>query len=221
MVVERFTDGNVLYDHELNNKQTFQGIYMVGPGDRARFYVHILSSGDTPQVRMYLYGKQAANQGGTTAFSAQHDHSTHKHDIGVSLSIADGQYLYRAGDVSTIGGSNNPAGASEGYISGPIQTIQIGTAGATAQVATTAVPQAVEIWIDGTQYTATVGDPNSKGATMYDAANDDWGVDGTTEWNTGELDLSSVISWTVGEHYIELRETGTTGGRLQYFVLVN
>lgn len=84
----------------------------------------------------------------------------------------------------------------------------------------TTVPKYVQIWIDGTQYTATIGDPNSKGGTMYSAGNG-WGVDGTTEWNTGALNLSSLISWTAGEHYIEFRETGNFGGRIVGYVAVN
>ena len=217
MVVEKFTDGNILYDHELNNKQSFQASHMIGPGDRKRFYVHILSSGDTPKVRLYLYGKKAFEQAGTTAFCAEHDHSTHTHVLRY-----DGNAKLDDGHLDEVGGSDLRIEGGAGNHSGTcLDTTQVGTSGATAQVATTAVPQAVEIWIDGTQYTETIGDPNSKGATMYDTANDDWGVDGTTEWDTGELDISSTISWTVGEHYIELRETGSTGGRLSWYVMVN
>lgn len=85
----------------------------------------------------------------------------------------------------------------------------------------TGVPQAVQIWIDGTEYTGSIGDENSKGATMYDSANEDWGINGTTEWDTGWLTLDSEISWTAGWHYIELKETGGTGGVLIYQVSVN
>jgi len=48
-----------------------------------------------------------------------------------------------------------------------------------------------------------------------------WGVGGATEWDTGKLDLSSLITWTAGEHYIEFKEGGGTGGTLIYQVCVN
>lgn len=65
---------------------------------------------------------------------------------------------------------------------------------------TTNAPKTVQIWIDGTDRTAALGGP--------------WG-DGTTEFATGELDLSSYLT-TAGEHYIEIKETGAVGGRIQY-----
>lgn len=85
----------------------------------------------------------------------------------------------------------------------------------------TSVPQAVQIFIDGVEYTPTIGDPNGKGATMYDSINADWGINGTTEWDTGRLNLTSLISWTAGEHYIEIKETGGTGGRINALVSIN
>jgi len=48
-----------------------------------------------------------------------------------------------------------------------------------------------------------------------------WGVDGTTAWDTGWLTLTSVISWTAGWHYIELKETGGIGGTLIYQIGIN
>lgn len=48
-----------------------------------------------------------------------------------------------------------------------------------------------------------------------------WGVDGVTEWNTGPLDLSNVVNWTRGEHFIEFKESGGFGGTLIYLILVN
>ena len=48
-----------------------------------------------------------------------------------------------------------------------------------------------------------------------------WGDDGTTEWDSGWLDLTSTITWTAGWHYIELKETGDTGGILIYQVGIN
>lgn len=48
-----------------------------------------------------------------------------------------------------------------------------------------------------------------------------FGDDGTTEWESGWLDLSAVISWTQGWHYIEIKETGGTGGNLIYHAGIN
>jgi len=220
MVIEKFTNGTVADARSVNNKQSLSGLHMIGPGDRVRQYIHIFSLTDVPQVRLYLYGKKAFGQAGTTAFSAQHDHSTHRH----KLSYDD---LAPIGNAGFLTETVNSALRAEGnYYSGAheadcIENKQIGTAGATTAVATTVVPQAVTIWIDGVEKTAGIGDPNTKGATMYDPVNDDWGIDGTTEWDTGELDLSSEIVWSVGEHYIELRETGLTGGRIQWIVYIN
>lgn len=65
---------------------------------------------------------------------------------------------------------------------------------------TTNAPKTVEIWIDGTDRTSALGGP--------------WG-NGTAEFATGELDISSYVTAS-GEHYINIKETGAVGGRIQY-----
>ena len=79
-------------------------------------------------------------------------------------------------------------------------------------------PKGVQIWIDGVDVTAVVGDPNSKGSPDWDDAKKLWGATGTKAWTSGMLDLSSVANWTLGEHSIELVETGGAGGNLKLFL---
>ncbi len=79
----------------------------------------------------------------------------------------------------------------------------------------------VEIWIDGVEVTPSIGDPNGKGLPHYDAVNKKWGATGTEPWNTGPLDLTNVANWTLGEHKIEMKETGGAGGDLKgYFYVI-
>jgi hypothetical protein len=213
MVVEKFTDGNALYDHELNNKLTVHGNALIGKNGVLRVDVPIISTGDTPKVRLYLRGAAAGESATAMVHGVSgHDHgqsglytgnSSYKLDTGWG---ASGGWTYGTWNTMTGGDSSGANVGRTGYSTSNLYTD---------------VPQAVQIWIDGSEYTVTIDDPNAKGATMYDSANDDWGTNGTTAWNTGELDLSALISWTQGEHYIEFKETGGTGGVLIYLVLVN
>ncbi|MBM4353953.1 MAG: hypothetical protein FJ109_09210 [Deltaproteobacteria bacterium] len=79
-------------------------------------------------------------------------------------------------------------------------------------------PKGVQIWVDGVDVTAAVGDPHGKGTPAWDKAKQLWGETGTAAWSSGMLDLSSVAAWTLGEHIIELRETGGAGGNLKVFL---
>jgi len=81
----------------------------------------------------------------------------------------------------------------------------------------TVVPKHVEIWIDGTERTLDIGNPNSK--THYDTV-DGWGDDGTNEWSTGRLDITDYVDPTVQDHYITIKETGGEGGRVQYCLYI-
>ena len=81
-------------------------------------------------------------------------------------------------------------------------------------------PKGLELWVDGEEVTPLLGDPNGKGAPSWDGAAGKWGADGLTEWNTGPLDLTSVANWTLGEHTVELRETGGAGGELKLYLYV-
>ncbi len=83
-----------------------------------------------------------------------------------------------------------------------------------------AYPKHVQIWIDGVNVTPSIGDPNGKGAPMYSTTANDWGDNGLVPWETGPLDLTNVANWTLGEHSIELKETGGAGGELKSYVYV-
>ncbi len=78
----------------------------------------------------------------------------------------------------------------------------------------------VEISVDGVNITPSVGDPNAKGAPHWDATNKRWGATGTDAWSTGPLDLTNVVNWTLGEHRIDLKETGGAGGDLKSYIYV-
>ncbi len=78
----------------------------------------------------------------------------------------------------------------------------------------------VQIWVDDQNITPQIGDPNNMGAPFWDAATDKWGADGLTQWSTGPLDVTALANWTLGEHTIELKETGGAGGDLKLYVYV-
>jgi len=179
-------------DH--NNIKSYNKDSHVAANNNKKVYVHINNATGVRNVFLYVYGRTSDMP---TAF--------HSHGAGSLVN-------------TSIGNCASPVG---GNACGHGHTITGSTGTNTGLVNGTSVPQAVQIWIDGTEYTATIGDPNAKGGTMYDSGNDDWGVDGTTEWETGQLNITSTISWTAGEHYIEFKETGGTGGRLVFDVYVN
>ena len=81
-------------------------------------------------------------------------------------------------------------------------------------------PKGIEIWVDNQEVTPVVGDPNGKGSPLWDEENQKWGQDGLTAWGTGPLDLTSAANWTLGEHTVELRETGGAGGELKLYLYV-
>ncbi len=78
------------------------------------------------------------------------------------------------------------------------------------------IPQGVELWVDGVNQTAAIGDQQGKGAPSFTGTA--WGADGTTPWSTGRLDISQVSDWGVGEHSLQFRNTGESGGKIQYHV---
>ena len=78
----------------------------------------------------------------------------------------------------------------------------------------------VEIWIDGQDVTASIGDPNGKGSPHWNAETKKWGATGTEAWSSGPLDLSNVANWTLGEHTLEFKETGGAGGDLKAYTYV-
>ena len=81
-------------------------------------------------------------------------------------------------------------------------------------------PKGVEIWVDGVNITGTIGDPNAVGDPAWDASSNSWGATGLDGWATGPLDLTNATNWTLGEHLIELRETGGAGGQLKSYIYV-
>jgi hypothetical protein len=188
------SDGANILAEDLLNRKSYSNDTNISPGRDKKIYVHISNTKGEKKVFLYLYGEQA-NQALLTHF----------HNVGSLGSDAIG----------------NCTGTGGGNACGHNHTISGSVAVNTSTfVNGSYVPKFVQIWIDGTQYTATIGDPNGKGATMYTGGSG-WGVNGSTIWNTGKLDLSSLISWTVGEHYIEFKETGNFGGRLLYDLYVN
>ncbi len=80
------------------------------------------------------------------------------------------------------------------------------------------IPQGLEIWLDGQNVTAAIGDQQGVGAPAWTGAS--WGSDGTTPWATGRLDLSQIIDWGVGEHKLQFKNTGESGGRVRYYVFL-
>jgi hypothetical protein len=81
-------------------------------------------------------------------------------------------------------------------------------------------PKDVEIWVDGENVTPLVGDPNGKGAPHFNEITGTWGATGEDGWSSGVLDLTNVADWTLGEHTVELKETGGLGGTLQSYIYV-
>jgi len=81
-------------------------------------------------------------------------------------------------------------------------------------------PKGIEIWVDGNEVTPVVGDPNAVGFPSWDEGTKKWGGDGLTPWETGPLDLTAAASWTLGQHKVELRETGGAGGELKLYMYV-
>jgi hypothetical protein len=78
----------------------------------------------------------------------------------------------------------------------------------------------VQVWVDGVDVTAALGDPNAKGAPSWSDTSETWGSNGLDAWSTGQLDLSNVADWTLGEHVVEIKETGGVGGELKAYVYV-
>lgn len=179
------------------------GNVLIGKNGTIFIPVIINNVSGTRNVYLYLYGKKAgASNTSFTHGAPKHDHTSHTHLFRSSQVSAQGF----AGALGFVGQMSSDTGGESTHSEG---------------LDDTNVPQAVQIWIDGTEYTVTIDDPNAKGATMYDGTNDDWGIDGTTEWNTGRLNLSSLISWTAGEHSILLVETGGTGGTIIFHLSIN
>jgi hypothetical protein len=80
------------------------------------------------------------------------------------------------------------------------------------------IPQGVQIWVDGEDQTVAIGDQQSVGAPGW--AGSTWGADGATPWETGRLDISQVTVWGVGEHKLQFKTTGESGGHILFYVYI-
>ena len=134
----------------------------------------------------------------------------------------DGQVMYVSPNSSTVtryqlvdGNIYEPAGSGgdggEGWV---LEKAPM------AGIINESYPKGIQIWVDGEDVTAQVGDPNGKGSPSWDAATSKWGEGGLESWSTGQLDLTSVANWTLGEHSLAVKETGGAGGDVKMFAYV-
>ena len=121
------------------------------------------------------------------------------------------------GTISTTGGAGGQGQPGNGGNGGEGWVVQLDPI---SGVVNESYPKGIEIWVDDQNVTSIVGDPNAKGAPSWDDVDKKWGQDGLTAWSTGQLDLSSVANWTLGEHRVEMRETGGAGGELKFYMYI-
>lgn len=195
------TAGNMPSAYDVRNLFTGHGNVLIGKTGTLYLPLDIDNATGVRNVYLWLWGKAA----GSSATVANHGSMEHLHNTdgktGTETDVgAPGFIDYQAGSEATHVHDINAAG--------------------TNLVNYVGVPKDVEIWIDGSDKTQTIGDPNSRGATMYDSVNYDWGIDGTTVWDTGKMNITAAITWTAGLHYLELKETGGIGGTLIWMVRV-
>ena len=169
----------------------------------------------------FYYG----NTGGSVRIFDANSHQqigTFNVGTGINNMSFDGQIMYVSPNSSTVtryqlvdgnvyepGGSGGDGG--EGWV---------GEKAPVSGIINESYPKGIEIWVDGENVTAQVGDPNGKGSPSWDALTSKWGKDGLEAWSTGQLDLTSVANWTLGEHSLEVRETGGAGGDVKMFAYV-
>ena len=141
---------------------------------------------------------------------------------GIENMSFDGQFMYSSPNNSNVkrhklleGNFYEPAGdggdGGEGWL---IEAAPV------AGIINESYPKGIEIWVDGENVTGQVGDPNGKGSPAWDAPTSKWGKDGLESWSTGQLDLTSVANWTLGEHSLAVKETGGAGGDVKMFAYV-
>ena len=121
------------------------------------------------------------------------------------------------GTVETTGGDGNCSGNYCGGDGGEGWVHEMPTI---PGIVNESYPKGVQIWVDGVNVTQSVGDPNGKGSPSYDAIAHEWGEDGLAPWETGVLDLTNVANWTLGDHLVEVKETGGAGGLLKAYIYV-
>ncbi|MGB0590303.1 MAG: hypothetical protein ACPGU1_11535 [Myxococcota bacterium] len=125
--------------------------------------------------------------------------------------------LVNEGTISAPGGSK---GCSGSYCGGDGGEGWVHTSDTIQGIVNESFPKGMEIWVDGQNVTALVGDPNGKGAPTWDAEAAQWGADGLEPWSTGVLDLTNVADWTLGEHTVTIKETGGAGGQIKAYIYV-
>ena len=123
----------------------------------------------------------------------------------------EGTIAAQGGSAKTGGWSNFPGAGGEGWIH-QLPSVP--------GIINESYPRGVQIWVDGVNVTAEVGDANGKGAPHWDAQNALWGKTGQGAWESGPLDLTQAGNWTLGGHTIEFVETGGAGGLLESYIYV-
>ena len=181
-------------DRVLRDVTLFSGSNAILGSGAAREYVQILPDGDLDVV-LYLYGEDARD-----LLLPNPSHGSHSHTSGIN---------------------GDPGGAC-------IARCNIGTTATTVgsgdhTLTTTSdsfAPTSVQIWVNGVNVTATVGDPNLRGSEHYVSGSATWGPTSVASWSTGALDLTAVAGWSAGQHTIEFRETGGRGGLIRHYIHV-
>ena len=135
---------------------------------------------------------------------------------GGSVALFAGEVVNN-GTIEAVGGIGHKSGS---YYGGDGGEGWVHIADMVPGMAKETFPRGVSLSVDGVDVTAQIGDPNGKGAPHWDAAEQLWGADGVDVWSSGPLDLSAVGNWTLGEHRIELAETGGVGGNLKLYTYV-
>ncbi len=172
--------------------RVLKGDVNVGPNQSTSEYVHVFSA-VAPKVYLYAYGKKPTN-----LILPNHNHGSHNHTYAIPEAYND----YSSCKQQCTYNTNSKTVGTGSY--------------ALTNVDPNLAPQGVQIWIDGADRTAEIGDQQGVGSPHWTGTT--WG--GGQEWATGRLDLSQVIEWGVGEHTVELKETGNKGGRVLYYVYI-
>ncbi|MBI4569359.1 MAG: hypothetical protein HY719_13265, partial [Planctomycetes bacterium] len=157
-----------------------------------------MSANHTHSVDVGNTTSTAAGTGATGGQSVTHTHSV---DVANTTSSA---WSGTSGTTSvththTVTGTNANAGVNGGSLSSSAKTYN----------------NDLTVWIDGAEKTATLH--TISGLTLF---GDGTSTHGFVTSGTGQMDVTSVITWGVGQHTIEFRQAGTSGGKVRYNVYV-
>lgn len=173
--------------------RVIKGDYNVGPGQTTSEFVHVLESKPV-KVYLYLYGRTPVS-----LLLPNHNHGAHSH-------------TFRADNNNDSDCNDYPCGLAT-------DAAQVGDGSyPLTNISATSIPKTVQIWVDGVNRTAEIGDQNQQGPAHWNDTAKAWGTG--TAWSTGRLDLTAATAWGTGEHILEFRETGNQGGRLLYYLYV-